>query len=64
MDMNQILSALLNLLLMDGIFLCVLLALFGVIAGTKQAASAVMKRNFIGYFSNPTGYVFLCILSS
>ena len=61
MDMNQILSAVLNLLMMDGIFLCVLLALFGLIAGTKQAAFAVMKRNFVGYFSNPTGYVFLCI---
>ncbi|MEO1526456.1 MAG: Gldg family protein [Planctomycetota bacterium] len=59
--MNQVLSAVLNLLLMDGIFLCVLLAVFGVIAGTKQAAYAVMKRNFVGYFSNPTGYVFLCI---
>ncbi|MEZ6113741.1 MAG: Gldg family protein, partial [Pirellulaceae bacterium] len=27
----------------------------------KRAAFAVMKRNFIGYFSNPTGYVFLCL---
>jgi ABC-2 type transport system permease protein len=27
----------------------------------KRAAYAVTKRNFIGYFSNPTGYVFLCI---
>ncbi len=27
----------------------------------RQAAFAVMKRNFVGYFSNPTGYVFLCI---
>ncbi|MEM7457123.1 MAG: Gldg family protein [Planctomycetota bacterium] len=27
----------------------------------RQAAFAVMKRNFAGYFSNPTGYVFLCI---
>ena len=27
----------------------------------RQAAYAVMKRNFVGYFSNPTGYVFLCI---
>ncbi|MEL6105147.1 MAG: Gldg family protein [Planctomycetota bacterium] len=61
MDMNQIVAALLELLLMDGIFLCIVLAIFGVIAGTKQAAFAVMKRNFVGYFSNPTGYVFLCI---
>lgn len=27
----------------------------------KQAAYAVLKRNFVGYFSNPTGYVFLCL---
>lgn len=27
----------------------------------KRAAYAVLKRNFVGYFSNPTGYVFLCI---
>ena len=27
----------------------------------RQAAFAVFKRNFVGYFSNPTGYVFLCL---
>ncbi len=27
----------------------------------RQAAFAVLKRNFVGYFSNPTGYVFLCL---
>ena len=27
----------------------------------RPAAYAVMKRNFSGYFSNPTGYVFLCL---
>ena len=26
----------------------------------RRAAYAVMWRNFIAYFSNPTGYVFLC----
>ena len=43
------------------IFLCLLLAIVALLAGTKRAAFAVMKRNFVGYFSNPTGYVFLCI---
>ncbi|MCD0461219.1 Gldg family protein [Roseiconus lacunae] len=59
--MNDSLYALLNLVIMDAIFMCVVLAIFGLIAGTKRAAFAVMKRNFVGYFSNPTGYVFLCI---
>ena len=38
--------------------LLVLMMPFGI---WRQAAFAVMKRNFIGYFSNPTGYVFLCL---
>lgn len=61
MFMNDNIAALLNLFVLDIIFLCVVLAIFGVVAGTKRAAFAVMKRNFVGYFSNPTGYVFLCI---
>lgn len=59
--MNPNIAALLNLVIMDAIFLCIVLAVFGLVAGTKRAAFAVMKRNFVGYFSNPTGYVFLCI---
>ena len=59
--LNNVMFALLNLLIFDAIFLCVLLALIAVLAGTKRAAFAVMKRNFFAYFSNPTGYVFLCI---
>lgn len=31
------------------------------LAKYKRAAFAVLKRNFVGYFSNPTGYVFLCL---
>ena len=27
----------------------------------RRSAFAVIKRNFNGYFSNPTGYVFLCV---
>ncbi|MEM6469296.1 MAG: Gldg family protein, partial [Planctomycetota bacterium] len=61
MLMNDNIAALLNLVVLDVIFLCIVLAFFGFIAGTKRAAFAVMKRNFVGYFSNPTGYVFLCI---
>src|SRR4029077_1294428 len=27
----------------------------------RPAAFAIIKRNLIGYFSNPTGYAFLCV---
>ncbi len=59
--LTNVVTALLSLLLFDLFFLLVLLALVVALAGTKRAAFAVMKRNFVGYFSNPTGYVFLCI---
>ncbi len=59
--LNNVVTAVLSLLLFDLFFLLVLLALVVTLAGTKRAAFAVMKRNFIGYFGNPTGYVFLCI---
>ena len=39
----------------------ILMVIVALLSGTKRAAFAVMKRNFVGYFSNPTGYVFLCI---
>ena len=61
MALNNVTLALLDLLAYDLIFLLLLLAIVMVLSGTKRAAFAVMKRNFIGYFSNPTGYVFLCI---
>lgn len=53
--------ALLKLLVVDLIFFLVLAIIAGALAATKRAAYAVMRRNFVGYFSNPTGYVFLCI---
>ena len=55
------LLALVRLLLFDVLFLTVLLILLTLIAKRKRAAFAVLKRNFLGYFSNPTGYVFLCL---
>jgi len=48
------------LLIIDVIFVLVLFLLMLPLI-RRQAAFAVMKRNFVGYFNNPTGYVFLCI---
>ena len=59
--MNSVTTALLTLLLYDVVFVLILFAIVALLAGTKRAAFAVMRRNFVGYFSNPTGYVFLCI---
>ncbi len=61
MNLTQIASAFLTLLLYDAVFVIVLLSLVAALSRSKLATFAVMKRNFIGYFSNPTGYVFLCI---
>ncbi|TWT73135.1 Gldg family protein [Allorhodopirellula solitaria] len=61
MALNHVSMSLLSVLLYDAVFLLLLLAIVLLLAYTKRAAFAVMKRNFVGYFSNPTGYVFLCI---
>ncbi|MEM8912760.1 MAG: hypothetical protein AAGC97_13420, partial [Planctomycetota bacterium] len=61
MVLDNISRSLLLLLIYDVIFLVGLAIIVLALASTKRAAFAVMKRNFIGYFSNPTGYVFLCI---
>lgn len=61
MALNNVSMALITVLAYDVVFLLLLLAIVSLLAGTKRAAFAVMKRNFVGYFSNPTGYVFLCI---
>jgi len=61
MTLNNVAMSLLALLAYDVVFLLILIAIVALLSGTKRAAFAVMKRNFVGYFSNPTGYVFLCI---
>jgi ABC-2 type transport system permease protein len=61
-SLSEMLGQLGWLVLIDAIFLGLL---FGLVAAPlaygRRAAYAVLKRNFIGYFSNPTGYVFLCL---
>jgi ABC-2 type transport system permease protein len=58
--MGYLLSVI-RLLLFDSLFLVAIVAVVIVLSKTKRAAYAVLKRNFLGYFSNPTGYVFLCL---
>ena len=57
----MIASALLRLLLLDIVSLGVLLGVILLMARQRPVAYAVLKRNFYGYFANPTGYVFLCL---
>ncbi|MCY2983344.1 MAG: Gldg family protein [Planctomycetota bacterium] len=59
--MTLVLTALVKLLVLDLVFLFVMLALVVLLASGRRVAYAVLKRNFYGYFSNPTGYVFLCL---
>jgi len=56
-----VLTALVKLLVLDLVFLAIMLALIVLLARGRRVAYAVLKRNFYGYFSNPTGYVFLCL---
>jgi ABC-2 type transport system permease protein len=50
-----------KLLAIDAIFVVLIALLLAPLAQFKKAAFAVLKRNFVGYFANPTGYVFLCL---
>ncbi len=55
------LTSLASLLVRDAIFLLLVAAVITPLCLKKRATLAVLKRNFVGYFSNPTGYVFLCL---
>ena len=60
MVLQQIFLQLAWLALYDLVFVAVLLLLLVPLKIYRQAAFAVLRRNFIAYFANPTGYVFLC----
>lgn len=49
------------MLVIDIVFILALVLIMLPLGIWRQAAFAVMKRNFAGYFSSPTGYVFLCL---
>ena len=52
------------MLVRDLFIVAILVATYLVLRYTRQASVAVIKRNFVGYFSNPTGYVLLCVFVS
>jgi ABC-2 type transport system permease protein len=59
--MGDALLKILILLLFDAVFIGIGCVLLWPLLAYRRAATAVLKRNFVGYFSNPTGYVFLCL---
>ncbi len=61
MNIAVLIYPLLLLIGIDLIFLLVAFLLISFLASKKRAAYAVLRRNFLAYFSNPTGYVFLCL---
>jgi ABC-2 type transport system permease protein len=60
-DLAEVFRPLLWLFVFDAFFLGAFMLALVPLAIWKQAGFAVLKRNFLGYFSNPTGYVFLCL---
>ena len=57
----EIFLQLIKLLVFDAIVVALALGALIPLSKSKPATFAVMKRNFVGYFSNPTGYVFICV---
>jgi ABC-2 type transport system permease protein len=60
-DAGAVFRPILWLAIFDAFFLGAFILALVPLAIWKQAAFAVLKRNFLGYFANPTGYVFLCL---
>lgn len=59
--MLPIVIEMLKLIVFDVFVLLVFLGLLIPLSKCRHAAYALLKRNFLAYFSNPTGYVFLCL---
>ncbi len=60
-DIFGLFAPLLKLIVIDLIIALIAFLLISALAKGKRATYAVLKRNFLGYFANPTGYVFLCL---
>jgi ABC-2 type transport system permease protein len=56
-----VINCFMTLLVYNAVFLAILGIIAMFLARRKPVAFAVLKRNFLGYFANPTGYVFLCL---
>ena len=50
-----------KLIFFDLVFLAILAVIVFAATRGKPAGFAVFKRNFVGYFSNPTGYLFILL---
>lgn len=61
MNIASLIYPLIMLIGVDLIFLLLAFLVLSFLASKKRAAYAVLRRNFLAYFSNPTGYVFLCL---
>ncbi len=60
-EIISLFAPLLKLIAIDLVIGLIAFLLFSALAKGKRATYAVLKRNFLGYFANPTGYVFLCL---
>ncbi len=64
MEPFQIIVQFFKLLLFDALVAAAFFALLIPLKRFKCASFAVLKRDFVGYFSSPTGYVFICVFMS